>query len=29
MNELLAYLAAHCCGGQPCEALPATGCVDC
>jgi DNA-binding transcriptional ArsR family regulator len=29
MNELLEYLVAHCCGGEPCEASPATGCVDC
>lgn len=29
MNELLAYLVAHCCGGEPCEASPATGCIDC
>ncbi len=23
MNELLAYLVAHCCGGEPCEVTPA------
>jgi ArsR family transcriptional regulator len=22
MNALLGYLVAHCCGGQPCEAMP-------
>jgi len=29
MNELLGYLAAHCCGGEPCEVVPAAGCTDC
>ena len=29
LNELLAYLAAHCCGGEPCEVVPAAGCTDC
>ncbi len=29
MNELLAYLVAHCCGGEPCEAVPADRCIDC
>ena len=34
MNALLAYLTAHCCGGQPCEGavpavLPAAGCSSC
>ncbi len=29
MNELLAYLVAHCCGGEPCEALPVQGCSGC
>ncbi len=29
MNELLGYLVAHCCGGQPCEAAPVAGCTDC
>ncbi len=30
MNALLDYLAAHCCGGQPCEAvLPSAGCANC
>jgi ArsR family transcriptional regulator, arsenate/arsenite/antimonite-responsive transcriptional repressor len=29
MNELLAYLAAHCCGGQPCEVQVAPACTDC
>jgi ArsR family transcriptional regulator, arsenate/arsenite/antimonite-responsive transcriptional repressor len=29
MNTLLGYLVAHCCGGEPCEALPATGCASC
>ena len=29
MNELLAYLAAHCCGGEPCELMPASGCTGC
>ena len=30
MDELIAYLVAHCCGGRPCEVLPApTRCTDC
>lgn len=29
MNELLGYLSAHCCGGEPCEALPVQHCTDC
>ncbi|MES2719075.1 MAG: helix-turn-helix transcriptional regulator [Pseudomonadota bacterium] len=29
MNSLLAYLVAHCCSGEPCEALPAQRCTDC
>jgi ArsR family transcriptional regulator, arsenate/arsenite/antimonite-responsive transcriptional repressor len=29
MNELMDYLAAHCCGGEPCEAVPAPRCTDC
>ena len=29
MNELLEYLSAHCCGGEPCEALPVKGCASC
>jgi ArsR family transcriptional regulator, arsenate/arsenite/antimonite-responsive transcriptional repressor len=29
MNDLLSYLVAHCCGGQPCEALPLPNCTDC
>ncbi len=29
MNELLDYLVAHCCGGEPCEASPVTGCAEC
>ena len=29
MNDLLAYLVAHCCGGEPCEAKPAAPCTDC
>lgn len=29
MNELLGYLAAHCCGGEPCDAVPASGCAEC
>ena len=28
MNDLLAYLTAHCCAGEPCEVTPA-GCNDC
>lgn len=26
MNDLLAYLTAHCCQGAACELTPATGC---
>jgi ArsR family transcriptional regulator len=29
MNELLGYLVAHCCGGEPCEAVAADRCTDC
>ncbi len=29
MNGLMDYLAAHCCGGQPCDAVPAPRCIDC
>ena len=29
MNELLAYLVAHCCAGEPCDAVPADPCTDC
>ncbi len=29
MNGLLDYLAAHCCGGEPCDAVPAPRCIDC
>ena len=29
MNALMAYLVAHCCGGTPCDAVPATRCMDC
>jgi ArsR family transcriptional regulator len=29
MSALMAYLVAHCCGGQPCDTAPATGCTDC
>lgn len=29
MNELLAYLVAHCCGGQPCDTAPAVHCTTC
>jgi DNA-binding transcriptional ArsR family regulator len=30
MNALLDYLAAHCCGGQPCETVDSrTPCGDC
>ena len=29
MNVLLGYLTEHCCGGQPCELVPATPCKDC
>jgi ArsR family transcriptional regulator len=29
MNELLGYLVAHCCGGEPCEAVATDRCTDC
>lgn len=29
MNELMDYLAAHCCGGAPCDALAAPACNRC
>ncbi len=29
MNELLGYLVAHCCSGQPCDTPPAVCCTDC
>ena len=29
MNDLLAYLTAHCCQGASCEAVPAPGCTTC
>jgi DNA-binding transcriptional ArsR family regulator len=29
MNELLAYLSAHCCQGAGCEAAPAPACTSC
>lgn len=29
MNELLAYLTAHCCQGAVCEPSPTAGCLDC
>ncbi|MFY7856484.1 MAG: ArsR/SmtB family transcription factor [Rubrivivax sp.] len=30
MNDLLSYLAAHCCHGQPCVVTPVSaGCTDC
>jgi DNA-binding transcriptional ArsR family regulator len=29
MNELRGYLVAHCCGGEPCAAVPADRCIDC
>ena len=29
MNQLLGYLVAHCCGGEPCDTMPAAGCTDC
>jgi ArsR family transcriptional regulator len=29
MNDLLGYLAAHCCGGQPCEVALVRGCAGC
>lgn len=28
MNQLLAYLLAHCCAGESCEAAPAARCTD-
>ncbi|MEY8690013.1 MAG: ArsR/SmtB family transcription factor [Leptothrix sp. (in: b-proteobacteria)] len=29
MNELLAYLTAHCCQGTACELVAPAGCTDC
>ena len=29
MNELLAYLTAHCCQGTACEVVSAPGCTTC
>jgi hypothetical protein len=29
MNDLLAYLAAHCCQGAACETTPAPNCSTC
>jgi ArsR family transcriptional regulator, arsenate/arsenite/antimonite-responsive transcriptional repressor len=29
MNDLLAYLTAHCCQGASCEVVPAPGCTTC
>ena len=29
MNDLMSYLVAHCCGGAPCDAVPAARCTDC
>ena len=29
MNELLAYLTAHCCQGAACEVVSAPGCITC
>ena len=29
MNELMSYLVAHCCGGEPCEVSPVKGCTGC
>ncbi|HOM12863.1 MAG TPA: helix-turn-helix domain-containing protein [Rubrivivax sp.] len=29
MNDLLAYLTAHCCQGADCEVVPAPGCTPC
>lgn len=29
MNELLAYLTAHCCQGAPCATVEATNCTNC
>ena len=28
MNELMAYLVAHCCGGEPCNVTPAARCAN-
>jgi DNA-binding transcriptional ArsR family regulator len=29
MNDLLAYLTAHCCQGEACEVVSAPGCTSC
>jgi ArsR family transcriptional regulator, arsenate/arsenite/antimonite-responsive transcriptional repressor len=29
MNDLIAYLTAHCCAGEPCELVPAPLCPGC
>lgn len=29
MNELIAYLVAHCCRDEPCDVAPAARCADC
>ena len=29
MNDLLAYLSAHCCQGAPCEVVAPPGCTTC
>jgi ArsR family transcriptional regulator, arsenate/arsenite/antimonite-responsive transcriptional repressor len=29
MNALMAYLVAHCCGGEPCAVQAAPDCTDC
>ena len=29
MNDLMAYLVAHCCGGVPCDAQPVAACTAC
>ncbi|MDH4393256.1 MAG: metalloregulator ArsR/SmtB family transcription factor [Aquabacterium sp.] len=29
MNDLMAYLVAHCCGGAPCDAISVARCADC
>lgn len=29
MNELMAYLSAHCCQGEACEVASTTGCTTC
>jgi predicted transcriptional regulator len=29
MNELMDYLVAHCCGGEPCAVGAVSDCVDC